>query len=420
MKFKTIAEAYTFYRAKSLEEIETRAAEIKGTIETDPNADVTALNIEISGLQQAKAEKEGASGDGSQDPTGQEGARSFNPITGMNFETRASYEATEGDVFASAEYRSAFYKSLLGKELNTREKKAFERAQGIVKAENRASSFNTVTDSAAVVPTSTLNEVVKKARTMGGLISVCRSFSMPSKIAIPVGTPGTKAAWHTEGAAVDSEKNVPASVVFNGYEIIKIFSMSAATKTMSISAFESYLVDELTNCVMECIADALVNGTGSGQGTGLVTGITWTDGENAVKVAKGSTIGYADVVATVAMLKRGYSSGAKWAMNNATLYKTFYGMLDASKRPIFIADPKAENIGKILGFDVVIDDNLADDVIIFGNFHYMGYNMPEGITIEVSRESSFKSGLIDYRALAIADCKPIVSEAFVKLYVATA
>ena len=46
--------------------------------------------------------------------------------------------------------------------------------------------------------------------------------------------------------------------------------------------------------------------------------------------------------------------------------------------------------------------------------------MPEGITIEASRESSFKKGVIDYRALAIADCKPIVSEAFVKLSKATA
>ena len=39
----------------------------------------------------------------------------------------------------------------------------------------------------------------------------------------------------------------------------------------------------------------------------------------------------------------------------------------------------------------------------------------ETCVIETSRESSFKSGLIDYRALAVADCKPIVSEAFVKL-----
>ena len=44
-----------------------------------------------------------------------------------------------------------------------------------------------------------------------------------------------------------------------------------------------------------------------------------------------------------------------------------------------------------------------------------GVRLPEGITIEASRESSFKSGRIDYRAMAVADCKPIVEEAFIKL-----
>ena len=54
MKFKTIAEAFNYYRNATLEEIERRAAEIKGTIETDAEADITTLNIELSGLAQAK------------------------------------------------------------------------------------------------------------------------------------------------------------------------------------------------------------------------------------------------------------------------------------------------------------------------------------------------------------------------------
>ena len=124
---------------------------------------------------------------------------------------------------------------------------------------------------------------------------------------------------------------------------------------------------------------------------------------------------YYDVVGVVSLLKRGYSAGAKWAMNNATLYNLFYGMMDTIGRPIFISDPKSESIGKILGYEVVIDDNLADEIILFGNFNYMAYNIAEGIAVEVSRESSFKSGLIDYRAMAIADTKPIISEAFIKL-----
>ncbi len=107
-------------------------------------------------------------------------------------------------------------------------------------------------------------------------------------------------------------------------------------------------------------------------------------------------------------------------MSNATLYNQVYGLVDLQGRPIFIADPKNEEIGYILGKPVVIDDNIADDVILLGNLNYMGYNMPQGIIIETSRDSSFKSGLIDYRAMAIADTKPLVKEAFVKLTKATA
>ena len=411
MKFKTIAEAFNHYREASLEEIERRAAEIKGTIETDPNADIMSLNMEIVGLQQAKQNVQ-------EKQTGAQGAQgqqrsAFNPITGMGFERRASFEATDGDVLASAEYRSAFFKKLLGQTLTSFEEAAYTRAM----SEQRADAFSTVTDAAAVLPSATLNEVISKARTMGGLMAVCRAFNLPTKISVPVGTPGTKASWHTEGANVESEKPSVAAVAFNGYEILKVFSISAAAKRMSIAAFESYIVDELTNCVMACIADALVNGTGSAQGTGLASGVTWNSG-NTQSFTALAGLTYADVVATVAKLKRGYANGTKWAMNNATLYNRFYGLVDENKRPIFIADPKAENIGKILGFDVVVDDNIADDNAFFGNFQYLGYNLAEGIAVEVSRESSFRSGLIDYRALAIADRKPIVTEAFVKLAVA--
>jgi HK97 family phage major capsid protein len=183
---------------------------------------------------------------------------------------------------------------------------------------------------------------------------------------------------------------------------------------MSVSAFEAYIVDELTNCVMECIADALINGTGSAQGTGVVSGITWGAG-NSFTYSKTSGPAYDDFAKAMGMLKRGYGAGAKWAMSNATLYKNVYALKDSTGRPIFIADPKNEEIGYILGKPVVIDDNIADDTILLGNFNYMGYNIPQGIMIEVSRESSFKSGLIDYRAMAIADTKPLVTEAFIKL-----
>ncbi|WP_077700391.1 phage major capsid protein [Staphylococcus hominis] len=406
MMFKTVQEAFNHYRNSSLEEIEKRAAQIKGTIDNDPNADVTKLNIEIEGLNQAKQNIQ----DKSNEATEQ---RSFNPITNMNF-TRQN-EVPKENIFGSNEYRSAFFKTMLGQKLSDVEQRTFNRAMEQQDIEHRADSFASSSNSSAVLPEQTLNEVIKKARTQGGLIAHVRNFNMPTKIRIPIGTPTDRAMWHTEGEYVEAEKPDTAFVQFEGNEILKVFSISVKAKTMSISAFESYLVEELTNAVVETIDYALINGTGVNQGEGILTGITW-NAANSFDM----TGAYTDFTKALALLKRGYSAGAKFAMSNATLYNTVYSVMDNNNRPIFITDAQNETVGHILGKEVIIDDNIEDGTIILGDFNYMGYNLPEGVMLEQSRESSFRSGLVDYRAMAIADTRVLVDEAFVKLSVPTA
>ncbi|EKN5166307.1 phage major capsid protein [Staphylococcus pseudintermedius] len=398
--FNTVQEAFNHYRNASLEDIETRAGEIRGTIENDPEADVTKLNIEIEGLNQAKEnikEKEQE----------QVENRSYNPITGQQF--KQNNEVQNNNVFGTEEYRSAFFKKMLGQELSDVEQRSFNHAMDIQKSEHRADEFTSSSNASAVIPEQTLNEVIRRARTQGGLLANVRSFNMPTKIRIPISTPQERAEWHTEGAKVEADKVVTTAVSFEANEIIKIFSISVKAKTMSISAFESYLVEELTNCVVEAIEYALINGTGNNQGQGILTGITWND-ENSLEL----TGKYTDFTKALGMLKRGYAQNAKFAMSNATLYNTVYGVQDGNKRPIFVQDAQRENVGYIFGKPVIIDDNIEDGTIILGDFNYV-YNLPQGIMLESSRESSFRSGLIDYRAMAVADTRVLVDDAFVKL-----
>ncbi|PCF63175.1 phage major capsid protein [Staphylococcus intermedius] len=399
--FNTVQEAFNHYRNASLEDIETRAGEIRGTIENDPEADVTKLNIEIEGLNQAKEnikEKEQE----------QVENRSYNPITGQQF--KQNNEIQNNNVFGTEEYRSAFFKKMLGQELSDVEQRSFNHVMDIQKSEHRADEFTSSSNASAVIPEQTLNEVIRRARTQGGLLANVRSFNMPTKIRIPISTPQERAEWHTEGAKVEADKVVTTAVSFEANEIIKIFSISVKAKTMSISAFESYLVEELTNCVVEAIEYALINGTGNNQGQGILTGIAWND-ENSLEL----TGKYTDFTKALGMLKRGYAQNAKFAMSNATLYNTVYGVQDGNKRPIFVQDAQRENVGYIFGKPVIIDDNIEDGTILLGDFNYIGYNLPQGIMLESSRESSFRSGLIDYRAMAVADTRVLVDDAFVKL-----
>lgn len=394
MKFKTVAEAFSHYKTKTLKEIEARAQEIKQEINTNANIDMNEINIEIDGLKEAKAHLSEKQTRSKEDGLKELEVRSAEPK----------------DVFGTNEYKQAFFKTLLNQPLNATEQRAMNAAQ----MELRASGFASLSNVAGVIPTSTLNEVISKARTQGGVIGVSRGFAMPSNIDIPVGTPTAKASWHTEGADAGEERPDIAIVNFKAYEIMKVFSLSVAASKMSISAFETYIIEELQSSVMNCISDALINGTGTNQGKGVLSGISWVKDSNHFEFKK-TGLTYADVVKVAGALKRGYASNAKWVMSNATLFNLFYGLTDTNGRPIFVLDPKSENVGKILGFEVIVDDYMANDNVIFGNFDYLGYNLPSGIMLESSTQSSFKSGKIDYRALAIADCKPIVDEAFIKL-----
>lgn len=407
MKYETIMQAYNAMKNMHANTLEARAQAINGDIAANPNADIQAYNIELEAIERVLEERRGAS------------------VNAQTTDLSRTAKPTEGDedLAATPEYRSAFYKRLQGRELTDAERRAFDA----VNVERRDNAFNTLSNSAAVIPTQTLNEIVTKARDMGGIMGIARGFAMPSNIAIPVATPTSAAQWHVEGQEVETEQAGTVPVRFAANEILKVLSISEATRTMSVSAFEAYLADELTASVMGTLAKGMVDGNGEGQATGIITGIDWIDAASAsegdtvnmVTVPADEPLGFAHILKTIAMLKRGYGKGAKFVMNNATLYADVYGIVDEVARPIYLADLVNGGPGRILGFEVEIDDYMPDHDIVFGNFNYYGYNLPSGIALDVSRESSFKSALVDYRGLAIADAKPIVAEAFARITKAT-
>jgi HK97 family phage major capsid protein len=191
--------------------------------------------------------------------------------------------------------------------------------------------------------------------------------------------------------------------------------MSAAVRRMEISAFENYVTTELKRSITDAIGAAIVNGTGAGQPSGLLTGITW----NAANTIETAAIMPDDLLSAIAKLPAGYSGGAKFAMSTATLFGRIYALKTANAEYIF-TNPESGGVHRLFGFPIVLDDNLPVGTVIFGNFKFYACNVPQGVAVEVSRESGFTSGLIDFRALCIADGKPILPAAFVKIETVTA
>ena len=367
------------------------------------------LTVTDTGLEMRAELPDTEQGRSVQARAGKEGntMTNFNPIESAVLNAAQ----TPADTHAAPEYRSAFFKKLLGKDLTDPENRAYSAAQ----AEKRSDSFNTLSNSAAVIPTQTLKEVIKQARDTNGLFNEVRIFNVPSNLSVPVGTPADPAQWHTEGAPIDRNHVVTTAVTFSGNELVKVLSMSAAARRMEIAAFESYITQELRSAIADAIGAAIVSGSGAGQPCGILPGINWT-ADNTVTT---KTLTADNLLAAVAKLPAGYAGGAKFAMSTATLFGQVYPLKNLDGDYLF-TDTEKGGVRRLFGFEIVLDDNIPAGTVLFGNFRYYGVNIPAGVAVEMSRDSGFTSGLIDYRALCIADGKPIVPGAFVKLEVSAA
>ena len=149
-----------------------------------------------------------------------------------------------------------------------------------------------------------------------------------------------------------------------------------------------------------------------------MTGITW-DVNNSHEWAAGSAITYDDLVDGLALLPTMYHPNAVFVMNRKMLFGGIRKIKTDDKQPIFTYNPQDAARNSILGYPVIVDDYMPDNTILLGDFSYYYWNFAQAPTIETSRDAGFRSGKVVYRGLAVADGKPALAEAFVKISQAT-
>lgn len=196
--------------------------------------------------------------------------------------------------------------------------------------------------------------------------------------------------------------------------MIKLVEVSAAAQAMTIDAFESYIASEIGRQMAIAVENAILNGTGSGQPTGVLTGVTWGS-NNSTTWAAGAAVSYDNLVDALALLPTMYHNNAVFVMNRQMLFGGIRKIKTTDGQPIFTYNPQDETRNAILGYPVIVDDYMPDNTILLGDFSYYYWNFSQAPQIETSREAAFRSGKITYRGLAVADGKPALAEAFVKI-----
>lgn len=326
--------------------------------------------------------------------------------------TPAANEVNEDPVvqaLSSPEYRSGYLRSLQGvpdDALSTAERRALKTV-----IEHR--SLTVSDDSAgAVVPEHTANMIVETIGKLAPLINEIELLRVKGTVKIAVESVVNDAALHKELAEATDAEDKLVYITLGGYEIMKFISISASVRTMSIDAFETWLVNQIARKCAKLIEHYIINGTGNEEPKGIEAARTWEDGTSAV-VYTGTVPTYANICSLIALLPSEFDANAKFLMNKKCFWGRIQAIRDDGKAPI--VHKNADNTYNIMGYPVLISDEVADDAIYLGDFKQMYGNLPQDITIEDNAASGFRRNAVDYRGVALFDCKPANPAAFVKM-----
>lgn len=292
----------------------------------------------------------------------------------------------------SKEYRTAYFKKLLGKELTEEEQRAYAAA-GVD----------------AVIPQEAADEVIKKVTKLAPVLGEITLLHAKGGIKFAVEGVKTAGAKHTENGTINADGDTLVTVTLAGYEVTKLIQVSKTVSTMSVAAFEEWLINMIAEMIAEKLEDLVFNGSGSGEAKGILAE-TFATGTRNVKVAANASLTADNVRTLISYLGAGYDRNAKFAMNKKTLFTAFMPLQDNAKHDLVRVEG-----GKyfIYGYEVIVSDKIANDTAILGDFKKYVGNLSEDVN--VVSQFDIDSNSNKYLGSCVFDGKVALLDAFVTL-----
>lgn len=312
-------------------------------------------------------------------------------------ETIETAEERKEETKMEVNYRNVYFKKLMGKELTEEEQRAYN-----------AAGVN------GVIPQEAADEVIKKITKLAPILGEITLLHAKSGIKFAVEGVKTAGAIHTENGSITPDSDTLVTVTLAGYEVTKLIQVSKTVSTMSVAAFEEWLIDMIAEMLAEKLEDLVFNGTGSSQAKGILAE-TFTTGTNNVQVAKTGTLSADNVRTLISYLGAGYDRNAKFAMNKKTLFTAFMPLQDNAKHDLVRVEGDKYFI---YGYEVLVTDKIANDVAILGDFKKYVGNLSEDVNVVSQFDIDTNSN--KYLGSCVFDGKVALLDAFVTLTKASA
>ena len=339
-------------------EIEARKVEIRAEVEeAETTEQVEELEKEVDALNEEETQIEAQEKEKEEADEMEEKKSAVKEI-----------EMEERKMENKKEYRELYLSSLMGKQLD-------EEERSILVAEDGA------------IPTETQNTIFEKLVKKAPMLDEITLLNVKGNVSFYVEGTRTDGADHVEGADI-TEASVPLiKVDLAGTEIVKLVTISDTVRTMSISAFEEWLTDMLSDSIANAIEAKIFNKIET-------TGTTVSHALDAEGIRS-----------LVAGLPAGYEDGAKFYVNKSLFYNNILALQDLSKNEVVTREG-----GKyfMLGYEVVISDKATK--VTFGNAKKFVGNLAEDINIHT--QYNIGNNTYSYSGVAIYDGKVADATAF--------
>ena len=373
-----------------IDEIETRVNEIETELRKDDCDNINDLNVEFGKLVEEK--KQISTDQETRKKTLSDIANGKVVVKEVEEPAKEERKMEITNYKDSPEFRSAWLKGLQGVELN--------------EVEKRANEMN-LTAAVGAVPTLTQNKIIEKIKEIVPLLDKVQLFHVNGNLSIAVEGTVADAALHAENTLISPAADTVTTVSLSGFEITKLLQISGAVKSMTIGAFESWVVNNLAKSLARKIEAYLISGSGDSQPKGI-DALTYTDTTNGVVWASGKPT-VAELLELIGYLGDGYQRNANFLMSRKTFWQHVYSLRDDAKAPIV---KEVAGGYTMFGFPVLFSEYVDLGDAFLGDFEYVVANLAEDVRVESDRNLQHNS--YDFLGVGVFDCKPALADAFVK------
>jgi len=370
------------FTSMTVEELEARLAQLPDEIEKD-GADLDALDAEFKGITAELDARKAAAAKKAEFraavATGAGKVIAEAPQTPIPTEERKMFKVD------SIEYRDAWTKKIIGRELNEEERAALGAA-------------------GAVIPTMTVNAVWDKLTEKTELLGKVDVSQFPTYVRFPKATTKNAATGQAVGAPITESSDVIGYVDLIPNEYVKLLTVGADIDHMAVSAVHDWIVNNLVESIRAEINKDIVVGTGTNELKGILASVT------ADSTAIPATVTKASLLKIMGALGSNYQAGAVWIMTPAMFYEN---VMTITALNDYIINNGFEF--KLFGHDVVLMSEAlvsSKETILYGD--PKAYKLNIFKALEVKPFETATTTNIQFRGATMADGELIDAAAFVR------